>query len=297
MFSFKQFLVEGLRQGLPHLRDLKAGDFHRLVSSGKLPVDFTEKTDGLAFGVGYDKGGFYTRSARSDKVRNTGDYTAYTKRKHGEDHESPFSHHYDSIHEKMQSNPELVNYLKHLHHKSGGEDVSLKGEMFWKPLGETSEKGVKFVGTHYDPSKMGTHGKFVLHTKLPENSVHDPKKMSSLSTPEINFDHDAVPHGSKTFDVSEELSNFNNLNHEAMQSRKKADKEAKEHEHKKFESIKSSLESKLRDHVNNNINPKFGSESEGVVIHPKNNAPKFKLVSDSFSKFKQEQKRNSNAEI
>jgi hypothetical protein len=275
---------------LPHLRDLKPGDVHKLISSGKLPVDFTEKTDGLAFGVGYDKDGFYTRSARSDKVRNVGEYTAYTKRKYGEDHESPFSHHYDEIHHRMQSNQELHNYLKTLHHKTGGEDVSLKGEMFWKPLGEESEKGVKFVGTHYDPTKMGTHGKFVLHSKLPENSIHDHKKVSSLSASDIHFDNDSISNGSKTFDVSDELSQFNSLNHEAMSSRKKADAESKEHENRKFQSIKSSLESKLREHVNNNIKPKFGNETEGVVAHPRNsNAPKFKLVSDSFSKFKQEQ--------
>ena len=170
MLSFIDFLAESdkMRQGLSHLRDLKAGDFHKLISSGKIDGHVTEKTDGLAFGMGWDKDGFYTRSARSDKVRTPGEYTAYGKKKYGEDHVSPYSHHYDNIHHILQNNPKLQQHLKSLHEKSGGKDVSMKGEMFWKPLGERTDKGIKFVGTHYDPEKMGSHGKFVVHTGLPE---------------------------------------------------------------------------------------------------------------------------------
>lgn len=292
MLSFKQFLTESkMRQGLSHLRDLKPGDFHRLISSGKVDGNLTEKTDGLAFGIGYDKDGFYTRSARSDKVRTSGEYTAYGKRKYGEDHESPFSRHYDEIHETLQNNPALIQHLKDLHHKSGGQDVSMKGEMFWKPLGETSEKGVKFVGTNYDPSRMGAKGKFVLHTKLPENSIHDHRTISSLGDEHINFDHDKVANGRVSIDASKELEQFNSLDHEKMNSRKNSDSEAKEHNKRKFQAIKDSLEAKLREHINSKIKPKFGNETEGHVFHPtQEGSPKFKLTSDSFAQFKAAQK-------
>ena len=296
MLSFTQFLSESskMRQGLPHFRDLKPADFHKLVSSGRIKGHVTEKTDGLAFGMGYDKDGFYTRSARSDKVRTPGEYTAYGKRKYGEDHESPFSAHYDKIHELLQNNPKLVQHLKDLHHKSGGQDVSMKGEMFWKPLGEHSEKGVKFVGTHYDPSKMGSHGKFVLHTKLPENSLHNHKTVSELGDEHINFDHDKVANGEVGVDVSKELEDFNSLDHEKMNSRKKSDSEAKEHNKRKFQAIKDSVEGKLREHINSRIKPKFGNETEGHVFHPtKEGQPRFKLTSDSFAQFKANQKKGN----
>jgi len=293
MLSFKQFLSEAsMRQGLPHFRDLKPHELHSLISSGKLSGHVTEKTDGLAFGMGYDKDGFYTRSARSDKVRAPGEYTAWGKSKYGEDHYSPFSGHYDHIHQTLQNNPKLVQHLKDLHEKSGGKDISMKGEMFWKPLGEQSDKGVKFVGTHYDPSKMGHYGKFVLHTKLPENIHHDPDKIKDLGDEHIHFDHDKVSNGRMNIDTSDELKAFNNLDHEKMNSRKKADAEEKEHNKNKFQAIKDSLENKLRGHINSKIKPKFGNETEGHVFHPDSDgASRFKLTSDSFAAFKAAQKK------
>lgn len=296
MKSFIGFITEEkMRQGLSHFRDLKPHEIHSLIHRGKISGDFTEKTDGLAFAVGHDKDGFYTKSARSDKVRNSGEYTNWGKKKFGEDHVSPFAHHYDELHKTLQENPRLQSHLKDLHHKSGGNDVMMKGEVFWKGLGTPSEKGMKFVGTHYDPSKMGKKGSFILHSKLPENHIHSSEKIKDLSNEDMKFDHDKVPNSKVHIDVSDELQHFNTLNHEKMTSRKSADAEEKEHNKKKFESIKKSLESKLREHINTNLKPKFGSETEGHVFHPEGgHSPKFKLTSDSFAKFKSEQKGNKN---
>lgn len=293
MLKFKQFISEAaMRQGLPHFRDLKPHELHSLISSGKVSGHVTEKTDGMAFGFGYDKDGFYTKSARSDKVRHPGGYTAWGKEKYGEDHESPYAHHYDDIHHHLQNNPKLMQHLKDLHEKSGGKDISMKGEMFWKPLGEHSDKGVKFVGTHYDPKKMGSKGKFVLHTHLPENVHHNPEKLKELSDEHINFDHDKVPNSKVEVDASEELHHFNSLDHEKMNSRKKSDAEEKEIQKRKFQSIKDSLENKIRSHINSKIKPKFGDETEGHVFHPTSSgASRFKLTSDSFAAFKANQKK------
>lgn len=299
MLSFRSFLREAeqkMRQGLPHFRDLKPDQLHSLISSGKISGDVTEKTDGLAFGFGRDKEGFYTRSAKSDKVRTPGAYTAYTKQKYGEDHESPYAGHYDKIHELLQNNHKLQNHLLNRHQQSGGEDISMKGEMFYKPLGELTDKGVKFVGTSYNPTTMGKFGKFVLHSRLPENASHDIEKSKELGDENINFDHDKVENGRTEVDAKDELNAFNSLDREKMASRKKADAEAKEQEKAKFQGIKDSLESKLRS-VTGSLKPKFGQETEGHVVHPDNpEAPRFKLTSDSFAEFKRKQKEEkSNA--
>lgn len=72
MISFKQFLLESkMRQGLPHFRDLKPQDILSLIRSGRVKGQITEKTDGNAFGVGWDKDGFFTQSARSEKNRSS----------------------------------------------------------------------------------------------------------------------------------------------------------------------------------------------------------------------------------
>lgn len=293
MLSFSQFTRESkMRQGLPHFKDLKPLELQSLISSGNLSGHITEKTDGLAFGIGYDKDGFYTRSARSDKVRIPGEYTAWGKRTHGEDYVSPYSSHYDEIHNRLQDNQKLIRYLKDLHEESNGNDISIQGEMFWKPLGELSEKGIKFVGTHYDPKKMGTQGKFVMHSNLPANVYHDFHKVSELSDDAIHFDHDKVPNGGVHIDVSDERDQFDSLDHEKMNSRKKVDAEEKEIQKKKFQAIKDSIENKLREHINSKITPKFGDETEGHVFHPSNpNSSRFKLTSESFVKFKEIQKK------
>ena len=65
----------------------------------------------------------------------------------------------------------------------------------------------------------------------------------------------------------------------------------KEIEKNKFQALKNSVESKLRNHINTNTNPKFGNETEGHVFHPSlQGLPRFKLTSDSFVKFKENQK-------
>lgn len=288
MLSFKQFIKESaMRQGLPHFKDLKPNELHSLISTGKLSGNLTEKTDGLAFKVGHDKDGFYTQSARSDKVRTPTGYSDWgiTNGK-----ESPFANHYDNIHQTLSNNPNLRKHLEDLHNKSGGQDVSIQGEMFWKPLGEPSEKGIKFVGTHYDPNKMGSHGTFVMHSKLPNNVHHDPNKISELSNDQINFAHDKVANGKVNLDVSDELNGFNNLDHEKMNSRKKADFEEKEYHKRKFDAIKKNLENRLRIHINNKVKPKFGNETEGYVFHPNTKgSPRFKLTSDNFAAFKADQ--------
>lgn len=292
MRSFTSFLVEEstvkpMRVGIKHPKDLKHAEVAALLQGGKLSGHMTEKSDGLGFEVGHDDHGFYTRSSRSDKVRQAGEYTAYTKRKHGEDFVSPFSHHYDTIHQTLANNPKLTSYLKAQH--EAGKPSSIRGEMFWKPLGEKTKQGIKFVGTSYDPSHMGSHGKFVMHTQVSENKEHNPDHVAKLGDEKINFDHDKVKHGKVSINVSDEKKRFNAIDTEKLTSRKAADKEAKEHEQRKLEDVKNRIESKLKAHAEKNPN-RWGPETEGHVFHPDSpGAQRVKITSDTFKQFKKDQ--------
>ena len=292
MRSFASYLAEGsavkpMRVGIKHPKDLRHAEVAALIHGGKLQGTMTEKSDGMAFEVGHDDQGFYTRSARSDKVRNSGDYTAYTKQKYGADHVSPFAHHYDDIHHQLSSNPHLTQYLARQH--AAGKPSTLRGEMFWKPLGEKTKKGVKFVGTSYDPHQMGKNGKFIMHSEMPENQEHDAKNIGKLSDANINFDHDLVKHGKVAINVSDEKRRFDSIDPEKLTSRKAADREAREHEQRKLEDVKSRIEGRLKEHAAKNPN-RWGAETEGHVFHPASAAAqRIKITSDTFKQFKKDQ--------
>ena len=299
MKAFRQFIVESVRQGLPHISTMTHEQFGNLTKGGKVHINHvTEKTDGQTMVFGHDEHGFYTQSSGSgnEKMRAPEHYAERAKRR-AEETGKPFdptsSNAFGDIHKHLQNNKALQEHLKSTYKKTGNE-VKVRGESFYKPWGRPSEVPgeVKFVGTSYDPSHMGTVGKFVIHSKLPENQGHDLEHFKkNLSDKNINFDDDIIEHKSGHVDVSPEKKDFDDLNHELLKSRKtKKNSEDKEVETAKFNAIKQKVSDKVDSHIKSqNIKPKWGTGTEGAVIHPpKENpdAPRFKVTSDAFRKYK-----------
>lgn len=300
MLTFKSFLVESIRQGLPHINTMTHEQFHNLTSDGKVHVNkTTEKTDGQTMVFGHDDHGFYSQSSGSgnEKMRNAGDYAIRAKRRAeetGKPYNSTSSDAFNHIHHLLHSNQDLQHHLKKEHQKTG-TDIKVRGESFYKPWGKPSETPgeVKFVGTSYDPSHMAKVGKFVIHSNLPENQHHNLEHFKkNLSDENINFDDDKIDHKKGHVDVSNEKSDFDKLNHTLIKSRTtKTNKPDKLAEIAKFDAIKSKVADKVDSHVKSlGIKPKWGSGTEGAVIHPseKNpNAPRFKVTSDAFRAYRE----------
>lgn len=300
MITFKHYLLtESIRQGLPHVSSMDHDQFKHLIADKKVHVhNATEKTDGSTHVFGHDEHGFYSQSSGSgsEKMRTGKDYeTRAIKRSHetGKPLDLTAAHAFGHAHDVLHKNTKLQNHLKVAAKRAGGE-VKVRGELFHKGLARPSDKKhgeVKFVGTSYDPSHMGHVGKIVVHSKLPENEHHDVEHFKhNLSDDHINFDHDKVDHKSGHIDVSDEHKDFHGLNHELIKSRTtKTNKEAKEKELDKFQAIKHRVSTKVDHHVSKlGITPKWGSETEGLVVHPKvgSNAPRFKVTSASFKQYK-----------
>jgi len=311
MLSFSSFLrestliTEGVRQGLPHIMTMDHEQFHNLTKNGRVDLsNVTEKTDGSTIVMGHDKDGFYTQSSGSgpEKMRNPGDYLARAQRRAAEkgvEVDPAGSNMFDHAHSILQKNKGLRGYLKAHAEKMGGES-KIRGELFYMPYARPSEekKGeVKFVGTSYDPSHMGPVGKIVVHSKLPENRMHDLetiKKHGAKS--EINFDDDRIEVPPSAVDVSNEIQGLKGINKNLLNMRttpkNKADKMA---EQAKLDVIKKAVSDKVDNHVKSlNISPKWGTGSEGLVVHPPEGteAPRFKVTSDNFRKFKAAEKLN-----
>ena len=218
--SFSQIITETakLRVGLSHIRDLKHEHFKSLIGSGHIRGHVTEKSDGMAFEVGHDDHGFYSRTSRSEKMRNKGDYAKAAFAKFGSTMNPQISAWHDDIHHHLHQNEALQTHLK----KTGG---SIKGEIYHKPQGNpVDQHHVRFVGTAYDTRNMGKHGTFVVHTRLPENANMKHSAVHKLGDSNFRFDHDHVNHelSVPAHDLHER---FHALNSDVLHSRKHADVE------------------------------------------------------------------------
>jgi hypothetical protein len=271
--------------------------FGDLIGKGHITLhDMTEKTDGSAHLFGHDEHGFYTQYTGSgnEKMRSPQDFIERAKRRSQETGKpldlgaaKTFGH----IHSVLQSNQALQDHLRNQYGKTGKE-VKVKGEIFYKPNAKPSDVPgeVKFVGTSYDPKHMGSVGKYIIHTKLPENEGHDVEHFKKhLSNTEINFDDDKIE-GAKPskIDVSEHRAAFNKLDHTLLGSRTtKSNKQAKEAEEAKLSSIQKEVSQKVDNHISEmNLSPRWGSGSEGIVVHPTGNQPRFKVTSSAFREYR-----------
>lgn len=302
-FNNLRFLTESIRQGLPAISTMKPGDFHNLIHKGKVPVhSVTEKTDGSTFKFGHDEHGFYSQSSGSgsERMRTPEDYRARVDRRAKETGQEPDYTGADAFakaHASLQKNQRLLDHLRAHHAQHGTAEV--RGELFSHHLSRPSDtqKGeVKLVGTSYDPKRWGKTGQVVIHSKLPENEKHDTEHFKkNLSSDEINFEDDKVDHKPSHVDVSEELADHQKLNHDLINSRTtKTNKAAKEAELEKLKAIQKRVSDKVDNHVRSlGIKPKFGSGTEGLVVHPKpgSTTPRFKVTSDAFRQHEDFKKR------
>lgn len=299
MIRFKSFITESIRQGLPHITTMDHEQFSNLTKGGKVNISSaTEKTDGSTFLIGHDEDGFYTQSSGSgkEKMRNPEDYVERsTRRAHetGKPLDLGGANAFAATHAALQKNKPLLQHLQSTAERSGGE-TKLRGELFSKALSRPSETPgeIKFVGTSYHPEHMGSVGKFVIHTRLPENQHHEVEKFKKeLSTPELNFDDDKIKNfKSGSVDVAKHLEGMKDVNREVLKARTTPkNKQAKAEETAKFEKVKKAVSDAVDKHVKSmGIMPKWGSGSEGLVVHPDegSEAPRFKVTSDAFREYK-----------
>jgi hypothetical protein len=299
MLSFRKFITEGIRVGLPRITSMDHEQFTNLVKGGKVHIEgATEKTDGSTFQFGHDEHGFYSQSSGSgsERMRNPHDYAERATRRSqetGKPLDLTAANAFAAAHHALQTNQALQQHLKQRATESGGH-TSVRGELFSKALSRPSEVPgeIKFVGTSYDPSHMGTVGKIVIHSRLPENQGHNIDHFKKrLSTSEMNFDDDKITHPAAHIDVSKETEGLKGINHELLSSRTTPkNKEAKMAEQGKLDTIKKTVSDKVDSAVRSmNIRPKWGSGTEGMVIHPSESNPdatRFKLTSDEFDQYK-----------
>ena len=290
MIKFRRFLVESVRMGLPHITTMAHDQFGNLIKHGSFQIsNVTEKTDGMPHEFGYDEGGFYTRTKPTGetKVRSRAHYEQLLQAKASErfPYKPEKANTYSHIHEILHNNPELQSHLSRQFTKTG-TDVRVKGEILYKPLSQESEYSGerRFVATSYRTDHMGKYGKFVVHTSLPENAGHSIQALKAASSSLLNFDDDKIEHQHSVVPISKDIADrFATVDKDLIASRTtKTNKESKLAEIAKFDGIKKDLSDAVDQHFRQ-TKPKWGSETEGYVVHPTHDGmPRFKVTSDTF---------------
>lgn len=308
MIRFRDFITESVRQGLPHIHStltpagnptpsLSTDQFEKTTRGGKLHInDVTEKTDGQTFRIGHDDEGFYTQHSGSgdERIRTGQGHIDRAKRRAketGKEYDPTAPEAFAKFHDALHRNEKLQDHLKQQYKKNG--HITIKGEAFNNALATPSDVAdeVKFVHTSYAKPKT-SHGTFVIHSKLPGNEHVDLDHFkNNLSNNEISFDDDVVNHKPGHVDVKDEVSQFSNLDHGLINSRTtKTNKQDKLAEIEKFNNIKKKVSAKVEKHLKHlGVKNKWGSGSEGLIVHPSQANPeaaRFKVTSTSFKQAK-----------
>lgn len=300
MISFREYITEAVRTGLPTIHSSESGSpmdhrqLHDLIHKGTVKLhDVTEKTDGSVFHLHYDHKGFGSQySGSGDEImRSKADYHARAKRRSqetGKDYNPTVPEGFGKFHEALAKNKGLQAHMKSEYERTG-KPVHIKGEAFNRNLGEHHEDGTHSTAvTKYDTSHMGKHGKFVVHSKLPGNEHH--QDLAKHSDSDVALDDDKIPFKHTSVDVKDEAEKLKGLNHELLSSRTSPkNKEAKEAEKSKVSEIAKTVSKKVNDAVTaQKIKPKWSKagHSEGFVIHPVGDQPRLKVLAPGFKETK-----------
>jgi hypothetical protein len=283
-------------------------DFGNLVGQGHVSLGrVTEKTDGSKFEMGHDSQGFFTRYSGSgqERMRSRHDYfrrSIQRSKETGRPIDLGAAKVFADAHRKLEANQSLQSYLRGKAAAHG--ETTLSGELFHRPSAKPAEEHpnpeerhsghVYFVGTSYHPRHLGRTGAFVLHTGLEDNQHHDPHHIvNNLGDEHMSFHHDVLDLPHSRVDVSKERARFGSVNRELLSQRTtKTNREAKQREAAKFETIKKAVSNKVDRHIRKLgvVKSKWGEGTpEGHVVHPPSDnpsQPRFKVTSDAFRRFK-----------
>lgn len=283
------------------LIDLLEEDGGKLVNGKNFSM--TEKSDGAAFRMGIDDAGeFFVEQSYSGPIYDS-DFIRdkYTK-KYGR--VNRLASGWANLIDTLKSDKKTQACLEKIYDKYGAFKIS--GEVFISELGMKDDDGyVTFVGSRYDPKRLGKDATIVMFTVADENgeTIGDSQRIIKYlikngTSSSIKYD-DAELNVEKNIkiDVSPELRKINNnINTFAREngidivatlentSRKKEDREKKKFVKEFIESQQGILNAKFEQQLET-YEGKWGPDYEGVVIKLKNGMM-IKITSAGFKAFK-----------
>ena len=296
---------------------LKPNEFLEIIDwlkaqNGKLDdninVSYSEKCDGLPCRFGLDSNGrFFLEQGKSGPIFDAEEFTNRDIERVG--FKTRINTAWKKVFRKLESNKKIMNILKKYNTESG---LKVIGEVFINSVafkGRTDDL-IRYIGTEYYKSKMGTFCSFVLINAIDgenndlENFEQLKNALIKVSSPEIMFDDTNYKNKFGAIDFNDEIKELDDvikgLEKEfgsdvksilANPSRKKDDLSKKKLIKELIEEYQGKFDRKIQN-LFNKTDGKWGPEREGVVLKLANNIM-LKISSDSFKKFQANNKKEN----
>lgn len=282
-------VVQTKRKGLQHFQKMKPVEFAQWAksvlqdSSGVLSgIKSVLKVDGANLKFGRDaRGNIFIEGARTGPIFDDGAFSKYAQEKGSDEIIIARAKQYDDILTAFKRGPFM---------RAIPNNTKIDCEIFYNPMAEETEEGLKFVTISYDRNKIGSfmsilpYGAFVASTG--ETHPNEDEIISDLldeSTDEIKIINPRLRMGN--IDIKAIIDPVKSLNDESiriLQSRKKADKPRKQELIAMLDHIKRELSEYLVFNpelcgLDKICDPKKG---EGIVLHLPHGT--FKITTPEF---------------
>jgi hypothetical protein len=278
MINFKEFLKESVetstRQNMLHLQKMKDEafiDFIRKIKvemNGRLEnVNVSLKVDGAGARFGKDINGRpFFEGSRTGPIFEPKSFSAHAINKQSAPDIILRASHYDDIFDIVTKS----SFIKTLPNNS-----KVICELFYNPIGEVSDEGIKFVSIKYDKSKLGKIMTIVPFKVIVANTGQEHsqsseiiKNLISQSSKDIKF-IDPTLKTSTPIDISAFIDPIISLNQDSLnilKSRKLSDKQAKLNVKLIIQRVKDALAEYILNHENIIDKFKLGNDIEGLVL-------------------------------
>lgn len=278
MKTFQQYIAESVeatkRTGMLHLnkmKDLEFIDWVRSIQSqfkGKLEnIKVSLKVDGGGYRMGLDKSGRpFVEGSRTGPIFEPRAFSTHAKNKGGSPEIVARAMHYDDMFE-------IITKSKFI--KTLPKDSKVICEMFYNPMAEVTDAGLKFVSITYDKTKLGSMMTIIPFEVVVASTGHphpDSEKiikgLLSQSNDKIKF-VDPKLNTSGTIDISGMIDPILSLNSDmiaALSSRKKVDADTKAAAKATVQAVKDQVSRYILDHPAIVGKDMLGPEMEGLVL-------------------------------
>lgn len=284
MISFSQYIKiteqvsSTRRQGIQHLQQMSPEKFiawMQLVKNemgGILKnIKCVMKIDGLGFRFGKDLNGkIFIEGSTTGPIFDDNAFSAFARNKTDDVQIISRAIHYDNI-LKIFKTTEFMNVVPN--------NVKIVAELFYNPMAEETNTGIKFVTISYDKKKLGSLMTILPYTVLDAQSGQEHQNKASIlnelykeSTEKIKI----IDPNLKFTEIdittfADAASVYDNESLEILKSRKAMDKTAKQNLLNIIQKIKDDLAEYILQHPGIEDKFKLGPSIEGIVLHLPNN--------------------------
>ena len=296
MKTFRQFIDEQVsstrRVGIQHLQQMDPIKFVEWLRDVKnetkgilKDIKCVAKIDGLGARFGKDSNGRpFFEGSRTGPIFDSGAFSAHARGKTDDVEMITRATHYDDMLEIFKT----ADFMSAL-----PNNTKVVCEIFYNPMAEETEKGIKFVTVNYDKNKLGSLMTIMPYTVLDASTGHDsPDKISILKElykksstkikiidPNLKFNEIDI----KIY--ADAASVYSDESLAILKSRKAVDKADKQNLLNALQKIKDDLADYLLAHPGIEGKFKLGPEIEGVVLHLPDRASgtaPYKITTDAF---------------